>query len=79
MDDHGQGEDLIIVYRAADQYEASIIEGLLKGAGIPVVLESKQVPWLDGVMKMGEGYWGDVVVPKEFEEESLKLIEEFKS
>ncbi len=60
----GQGEDLVVVYRAADEFVADIVIGLLKSAGIPAVLESRQVPQMDGVMKMGEGYWGDVVVPR---------------
>lgn len=60
----GQGEDLVVVYRAADEFVADIVIGLLKSAGIPAVLESRQVPQMDGVMRMGEGYWGDVVVPR---------------
>ena len=77
MDRQGQGENLVVVYRAGDEFVAGVIKGLLEGEGIPVVLESKQVPWLDGAMKMGEGYWGDVVVPRKDEERAKKLIEEY--
>lgn len=77
--DHGQGEDLVVVYRAPDEFVAGVIKGLLVGENIPVVLESKQVAWLDGAMKMGEGYWGDVVVPRQYAEQAIKLIEEYKS
>ena len=60
----GQGEDLVVIYRAPDEFVANMIKGFLVDDGIPVVLESKMAPWMDGVMKMGEGYWGDVVVPE---------------
>ena len=56
--ERGQGEDLVVVFRAPDQYTANMIKGLLATEDIPVVLESRQVAWLDGVMSMGEGYWG---------------------
>jgi len=76
-DEHGQGENLIVVYRARDEFTANIIRGILVGEGIPVTLESRQVAWMDGVMKMGEGYWGDVVVPEEHAERSRELIESY--
>ncbi len=75
MAERGQGENLVVVYRAPDEFVAGMIKDLLEGEGIAVVLESKQVAWLDGAMKMGEGYWGDVVVPKDDEERAKKLIE----
>lgn len=77
--EQGQGEDLVVVYRAPDEFIACTIKGLLVGENIPVVLESKQVAWLDGVLKMGAGYWGDVVVPRQYAEQAAKLIEEYQS
>ena len=77
MERRGQGENLVVVYRAGDEFVAGVIKDLLEGEGIPVVLESKQVAWLDGAMKMGEGYWGDVVVSKDDEENARRLIEEY--
>lgn len=74
----GQGQDLVVVLRAPDEYTATLVKNLLEGEGIPVVLESRQVAWMDGVMKMGEGYWGDVVVPREHAETSLRLIAEYQ-
>ena len=79
QEEHGQGENLIIVYRAPDVFTANTVQGLLIGENIPAVLESKQVPWLNGVMKMGEGYWGDVVVPEEYAERSRELIEAYQA
>ncbi|MDH7602709.1 MAG: DUF2007 domain-containing protein [Armatimonadota bacterium] len=74
----GQGEDLVVVYRAADEFVADIVLGLLKSAGIPAVLESRQVPQMDGVMKMGEGYWGDVVVPRADAEQAREILKAYE-
>ncbi len=79
MDRQGQGENLVVVYRAGDEFVAGVVKDLLEGEGIPVVLESKQVAWLDGAMKMGEGYWGDVVVPRNDAERAKKLIQEYSA
>lgn len=73
-EDRAQGEDLVIVYRAPDEVIASLLQGLLEGEGVPVMLQSGQVPWMDGVMKVDKGYWGDVVVPKEHAEKARKII-----
>lgn len=75
--ERGQGENLVVIYRAPDEFVANLIKGFLVDDGIPVVLESKMVPWMNGVMKMGEGYWGDVVVPEKYAERGRQLIEEY--
>jgi hypothetical protein len=75
----GQGEDLVVVFRAPDEFIADIVKGLLVGEGIPVVLESRQVAQMDGVMKMGEGYWGDVVVPRAYAARARELIEAYQT
>lgn len=77
-EEHGQGENLIVVFRAPDEYVANIVRGLLVSENIPAILESHQVPMYDGVMKMGEGYWGDVVVPEEYAERSRELIKAYQ-
>jgi len=75
----GQGENLVVVYRAPDEFIADIVKGLLVGEDIPVVLESRQVAQMDGVMKMGEGYWGDVVVPRDCAARARELIEAYQA
>ena len=75
---HGQGKDLVVVFRAPDEFIADIVKGLLVGEDIPVVLESRQVAQMDGVMKMGEGYWGDVVVPRNYAARARELIEAYQ-
>lgn len=77
-DERGQGEDLVIVFRAPDEVTANIVRGLLVGEDIPAVLESRQVAWMDGVMRMGEGYWGDVVVPEQYAARSKEIIRAYQ-
>lgn len=71
-------EDLVVVFRAPDEVTANIVLGLLVGEEIPALVQSRMVPWMDGVMKMGEGYWGDVLVPKRFAKASRELIEAYQ-
>ena len=74
----GQGENLAVVFRAPDEFTANIVRGLLVGEDIPVVLESRQVAMYDGALTMGEGYWGDVVVPEQYAARSRELIEAYQ-
>jgi hypothetical protein len=75
---HGQGEDLIVVFRAPDESTAYIVHGLLVGEDIPALIQSRQAAMYDGALTMGEGYWGDVVVPKEYADKSRALIEAYR-
>ena len=75
----GQGENLVVVFRAPDEYVADIVKSLLEGEGIPVVLESRQVAQMDGVFKLDVGYWGDVVVQREFADRAREIIEAYQA
>ncbi|MCE5322321.1 DUF2007 domain-containing protein [bacterium] len=74
-EEHGQGENLVVVFRAPDEMTANIVKGILEGENIPVVLESQMVPMYDGVFKTSVGYWGDVVVPEQYAERSREIID----
>lgn len=76
-EEHNPDEKTVVVYRAPDEVTANLVRGLLEGEDIPVMLESRMVPWMDGVMKMGEGYWGDVVVFERYAEQSRQLIDAY--
>lgn len=76
--DQGQGEDVVVVFRAPDEVTANLVVGLLAGEDIPAQLQSRQVPWMDGVFRLGEGYWGDVVVPSKYASKSRELIEAYQ-
>ena len=74
-----QGEDLVVIFRAPNEVVANIVKGLLVGDNIPVILQSRQVPMYDGALTMGEGYWGDVVVPREHADRSRAIIEAYQA
>ena len=73
-----QAGDLIVVFRAPDEFTANMVQGLLVGEDIPAQIQSRMVPWMDGVFKVDVGYWGDVVVPKECAARSRELIEAYQ-
>jgi hypothetical protein len=75
----GQGENLVVVFRAPDEVTANIVRGLLVGEDIPVVLESRMAAMYDGVFRAGEGYWGDVVVPEQCADRSREIIRAFET
>jgi hypothetical protein len=78
MSDHtDDGVQYEPVYRAANASIAEIVTALLEAEGIPVTPKSLQVAWYDGIMVAGEGYWGDLLVPKERADEARKLIEAY--
>lgn len=79
MNEH-ESEDirLTAVYRAPNEDIAQIIRALLEGDGIKVALKSAQIPWYDGVMTAGEGYWGDVFVEEHHAERARQIIEAYK-
>ncbi len=74
MTDSAQGKGLTAVFRAPDEVTADIVKGLLEGEGIPVMLQSRQVPMYDGALTMAVGYWGDVVVPREHADRARAII-----
>ena len=78
---HSQNEeqDLISVFQAPNEVTANIVRGLLVGEDIPVMIKSRQVPMYDGALTMGEGYWGDIVVPERFAERSRQIIAAYES
>lgn len=71
-------EELTVVFRAQDEFVADIVMDLLASEKIPVMLKSRQVPQMDGVMKMGEGYWGDIIVPNSYAARAREIIEAYQ-
>ena len=71
--------DLKPVFRAPDQTTADLVRGLLASEGVAAYIDSRQVAWLDGVMTMATGYWGDVVVPAEQAPQALEIIAAYEA
>ena len=75
MDETFNSQEFVSVYKAQDEVTAYLVKGVLEEAGIEAVVRSRQVPWMDGIMSLAEGYWGDVMVLEEKRDESLAVIE----
>lgn len=74
LDDEVEQKSLVTIFRAPTELVANIIRGLLESEGIPVTISSRQIPWMDGVMTMGEGFYGDLLVPESEETKARQVI-----
>jgi len=69
-------EDTAVVFRARSEPEAIRAADALEAAGIEAQIVSQQVPWYDGVLVVGQGYWGEIMVFEKDRERAQKVIEE---
>jgi hypothetical protein len=69
--------DLVPVFRAPDEAGAIHVRSLLASAGLDARIRSAQVPWLDGIMASGVGFWGQVMVPRAEAEAARALLADF--
>jgi len=61
-------EETAVLFRASTGPEAAAVQEALEEEGIDSFARSGEVPWLDGVLIVGQGFWGDVYVfQKDFE------------
>jgi hypothetical protein len=67
-------EDTTVVFRAASEAEALRVADALREAGIDAQVVSQQVPWYNGVLVMGQGYWGEIMVFEKDREEAQRII-----
>lgn len=74
-----RGDNLVVIFRAPDELTANMVRGLLVGEDIPARIQSRMVPWMDGVFKVDVGYWGDVLVPEEHAARSRDLLEAYQA
>jgi hypothetical protein len=65
------------VYKAPDEFAALTLQKVLESEGIQAWIRSDQTPWVDGIMRMVEGYWGKVVVYEDQEESAQRIIENY--
>jgi hypothetical protein len=65
------------VYKAPDEISAITLQKVLESEGIRAWIQSIQIPWYDGIMKMVEGYWGKVMVFEDQEDEARRVIEDY--
>jgi hypothetical protein len=67
-------EDTTVVFRARSEPEAVRVTDALREAGIEARVVSQQVPWYDGVLVLGQGYWGEIMVFEKDREAAAKII-----
>ncbi len=70
-------DDAVTVHQAASEAEALLIQQILEEANIPVIVRSRQVPGYGEIIQHAIGVWGDIVVPKAFEESAKRYIEDY--
>jgi predicted nucleic acid-binding protein len=71
------GVPTVPVFRAATEMEAQIAREVLEEAGIRYFEASRQIPWYDGIMMIGEGFYGEIHVLEKDYERAADLLEEY--
>ena len=69
--------DLKSVYNAPDEFSALAVQALLTGSGIEARVRSRQIPWVDGIMRNILGYWGHVLVEPDDYVRAKELIADY--
>lgn len=78
------GQELVAVYRAADEAAANMAAGLLKSEGITAMLQTSSTTWggqaaiADSLERRQVNYWGDVVVAPSDADRARELIGAFE-
>ena len=68
---------MIKVFEAPDELAAITLREMLEEEGIPVFVQSYQVPWYDGIMRVAKGFWGRLLVRDEDAERAKEIVEDF--
>lgn len=71
-----EDKKLVVVYRAPDEQTALTVKSFLEAEGIETLVTAQQVPWYDGILAMGQGYWGDVSVMEDDEGRATRVIKD---
>jgi hypothetical protein len=72
-------EATAVVFRARSEGEAIRVADTLREADIDARIVSQQVPWYDGVLVVGQGYWGEIMVFEKDRGEAERIIERLVS
>jgi|UniRef100_A0A7C4TH55 hypothetical protein len=67
------------VYLAQDEFGAITIKEILKGHNIKALIRRFETTWLDGLPRLMEGGWGEVLVEEKDYEKAIEYIQEFLS
>ena len=70
------GNELVSVWQLDDEAQGILLKKVLREERILSELRSVQIPWMNGIMKVARGYWGDLMV---LESDSVTAGEIIKS
>lgn len=70
-------DDYARVHQAGSESEALLVQCILQDAGIPVLVRSRQVPGYAEVIRGAIGVWGDILVPKAYEDDALRYVQNY--
>ena len=70
-------EDLVSVYKAQDEADATLVRDFLAGQEIEASIVSAQIAWFGTIEETRTGYWGQVEVLEHHAERARKLIAEY--
>ncbi len=65
------------VYLSPDEFTAITLQAMLEGKGIKALIRRFETTWLNGLPKLMEGGWGEVLVPEADKEQAERYIQEF--
>ena len=71
--------DLVAVYGAASEFEASAVHDALTAAGLRAMVRSRRIPGYEVPTMRGDqaGIWADVLVRAEDEDEARRVVAEY--
>jgi len=64
--DAGDASNVVGVFSAYSEIEASIVKGVLDAAGIPAAFDNHGGSVMGGIFAAGDQVWADVVVPESY-------------
>jgi hypothetical protein len=70
-------ESLAVVYKAETEMDAITIRALLEENGISAAVRSRQIPMYDGIARVFDPVWGEVLVFESDLAEAEKLVSDY--
>ncbi|MBD3369709.1 hypothetical protein GF402_05015 [Candidatus Fermentibacteria bacterium] len=70
-------ERLAVVYKAETEMDAITISALLEQNDIKAAVRSRQIPMYDGIAKIFDPVWGEVLVFESDLEEARQLVADY--
>mgnify|MGYP001052507960 CR=1 FL=1 len=76
-EENGEGGKLVSIFKAKNELEAITIQSFLESQGINAAVRSRQIPMYDGIAKVWNPVWGNVLVMEKDSGIAAELISEY--